>query len=253
MMYFWISPLIFTIFVWWFSTGLILKINGLPSRFFKAIFTLSIGVLMMAFWGLEISSQQATVAGEYCSFTCAIMIWGWQELAFLLGYITGSRRSDCPQGLGGIRRAWYAFQTINYHELTLLGLGFALFLMNLEAINQTGFWTYIILWGMRQSTKINIFLGVLNFNEAFLPQHLKYLITYFRRKAMNLLMPFSILVSVLFLVPIWSHAASESSAYEITSSALLGTLLALGLLEHLFLVLPFPNEWLWKWGYKNNQ
>jgi putative photosynthetic complex assembly protein 2 len=252
-MYFWISPLIFTIFVWWFSTGLILKINGLPTRFFKTIFVLSIGVLMMAFWGLEISSKQATVAGAYCSFTCAIIIWGWQELAFLLGYITGSRRSDCPQGLSGLRRAWYAFQTINYHEITLLGLGIVLFLMNLEAVNQTGFWTYIILWGMRQSTKINIFLGVLNFNEAFLPQHLKYLITYFRRKAMNLLMPFSILVSVLFLVPIWSHAASEASAYEITSSALLGTLLALGLLEHLFLVMPFPSELLWKWGYKNHR
>jgi hypothetical protein len=70
---------------------------------------------------------------------------------------------------------------------------------------------------------------------------------------MNLLMPFSILVSLLFLIPIWSRAASESSVFEMTSFALLGTLLALGLLEHLFLVLPFPNEWLWKWGYKNNR
>jgi putative photosynthetic complex assembly protein 2 len=70
---------------------------------------------------------------------------------------------------------------------------------------------------------------------------------------MNLLMPFSIVVSVLFLVPIWAHAASEVSANEITSSALLGTLLALGLLEHLFLVMPFPSELLWKWGYKNHR
>jgi putative photosynthetic complex assembly protein 2 len=252
-MYFWISPLIFTIFVWWFSTGLILKINSLPRRFYRAIFAISIVTLVLAFWGLDISSQEATIAGAYCSFTCAIIIWGWQELAFLLGYITGSRRSDCPVNTGGLLRAWYAFQTINYHELTLLGLGVVLFFINLESINQTGFWTYIILWGMRQSTKVNIFLGVLNFNEAFLPQHLKYLITYFRRRAMNLLMPFSILASLLFLIPIWSRAASEASLFEMTSSALLGTLLALGLLEHLFLVLPFPNEWLWKWGYKNKR
>jgi len=207
---------------------------------------------MLAFWGLHISGQELTIAGAYCSFTCAIIIWGWQELAFLFGYITGSRRSDCPADIGGMRRAWYAFQTINYHELTLLVLGLNLFLINLESVNQTGFWTYVILWGMRQSTKVNIYLGVLNFNEAFLPQHLKYLITYFRRRAMNLLMPISILASLLFLIPIWTRAASESSLYEMTSSVLLGTLLALGLLEHLFLVLPFPNEWLWKWGYKNN-
>jgi putative photosynthetic complex assembly protein 2 len=230
-----------------------LKLNGLPKRFFRAIFVVSIAVLLLAFWGLEISSEQATLAGAYCSFTCAIVIWGWQELAFLLGYITGSRRSDCPAGLSGMRRAWYAFQTINYHELTLLGLGIVIFLMNYDAVNQTGLWTYVILWGMRQSTKINIFLGVLNFNEAFLPQHLKYLITYFKRRAMNLLMPFSILLSVIFLIPIWSHATSESSAYEITSSALLGTLIALGLLEHLFLIMPFPSELLWKWGYKNHR
>jgi len=207
---------------------------------------------MLAFWGLHISGQELTIAGAYCSFTCAIIIWGWQELAFLFGYITGSRRSDCPADIGGMRRAWYAFQTINYHELTLLVLGLILFLINLESVNQTGFLTYVILWGMRQSTKVNIYLGVLNFNEAFLPQHLKYLITYFRRRAMNLLMPISILASLLFLIPIWTRAASESSLYEMTSSVLLGTLLALGLLEHLFLVLPFPNEWLWKWGYKNN-
>ena len=207
---------------------------------------------MLAFWGLHISGQELTIAGAYCSFTCAIIIWGWQELAFLFGYITGSRRSDCPADIGGMRRAWYAFQTINYHELTLLVLGLILFLINFESVNQTGFWTYVILWGMRQSTKVNIYLGVLNFNEAFLPQHLKYLITYFRRRAMNLLMPISILASLLFLIPIWTRAASESSLYEMTSSVLLGTLLALGLLEHLFLVLPFPNEWLWKWGYKNN-
>ncbi|WP_114697588.1 DUF3623 family protein [Polynucleobacter necessarius] len=36
--------------------------------------------------------------------------------------------------------------------MTLLGFGVLFFFMNLEAMNQTGFWTYIILWGMRQST-----------------------------------------------------------------------------------------------------
>jgi putative photosynthetic complex assembly protein 2 len=149
-------------------------------------------------------------------------------------------------------RAWYAFQTINYHELALLSLGVILFFINLDSINQTGFWTFVILWGMRQSTKINIFLGVLNFNESFLPQHLQYLVTYFRRRAMNYLMPFSVLVSVMILIPIWSSAGIDSSPFDRASYALLGTLLALGLLEHLFLILPFPTELLWKWGYKKH-
>jgi putative photosynthetic complex assembly protein 2 len=106
-MYLWISPLIFTILVWWLSTGLILRLNSMPARFYRSIFIVSLGVLFLAFWGLSISNQQATVAGAYCSFTCAILIWGWQELAFLLGYITGSRRVSCPDDLSITRRAWY--------------------------------------------------------------------------------------------------------------------------------------------------
>ncbi|CAM3805267.1 putative photosynthetic complex assembly protein PuhE [Polynucleobacter antarcticus] len=252
MTYLWIAPLLFTIFIWWLSTGLILKLHSLPRSSYQAIFGVSVLVLLLALWGLKISSGQATMAGAYCSFTCAILIWGWQELAFLLGYITGSRRSECPMGVSGLKRAWYAFQTINYHELALVSLGLILFFINIDAVNQTGFWTFLILWGMRQSTKINVFLGVLNFNESFLPQHLKYLVTYFRRRAMNLLMPFSILLSVLLLVLIWPQFTGDTSQFEMTSSALLATLLALGLLEHLFLILPFPSELLWKWGYKNN-
>ncbi len=64
-------------------------------------------------------------------------------------------------------------------------------------VNQTGMWTFLVLWIMRQSAKLNIFLGARNLNESFLPAHLKYLQTYFTRKAMNPLFPFSVLLSSL--------------------------------------------------------
>ena len=38
---------------------------------------------------------------------------------------------------------------------------------------------------MRQSAKLNVFLGVRNLNADFLPDHLKYLQTYFVRAPMN--------------------------------------------------------------------
>ena len=34
---------------------------------------------------------------------------------------------------------------------------------------------------MRQSAKLNVFLGVRNLSEEFLPQHLHYLQSYFTR------------------------------------------------------------------------
>jgi putative photosynthetic complex assembly protein 2 len=121
-----------------------------------------------------------------------------------------------------------------------------------EAPNQTGWWTYVILWTMRQSTKLNIFLGVRNLNESFLPPHLKYLQTYFTRRALNPLFPLSIVVSTLIVVPLWQSAlVPGASPFQVASQSLLGTLLSLAILEHWFLVLPLPFEALWKWGLRS--
>ena len=142
----WIVPLAFAILVWWFSTGVILWLDGFSKKFFRPIFFASCVLLFFAFWGISISSTQDTVLGAYCAFTCAILIWGWQELAFLLGYITGSRRVLCPADAKGWQRAWYAFQTINHHELALLVLGIVLAVLHVDAANTTGLWAFVILW-----------------------------------------------------------------------------------------------------------
>jgi len=250
----WIIPLAFAILVWWFSTGVILWLDGFSKKFFRPIFFVSCVILFFAFWGISISSTQDTVLGAYCAFTCAILIWGWQELAFLLGYITGSRRVLCPSDAKGWQRAWFAFQTINHHELALLVLGIVLAIVHIDAANTTGLWAFVILWVMRQSAKINIFLGVLNLNERFLPDHLKYLQTYFRRRPMNYLMPFSVVLAVLVVTPLWIDIfTATESAFALTSKTLLATLLSLGILEHILLVLPFSSEGLWKWGFREGR
>jgi putative photosynthetic complex assembly protein 2 len=172
----------------------------------------------------------------------------------LLGYITGSRRVLCPSDAKGWQRAWYAFQTINHHELALLVLGIVLAILHIDAVNTTGLWAFVILWVMRQSAKLNIFLGVLNLNERFLPDHLKYLQTYFRRRPMNYLMPFSVVLAVLVVTPLWIDIfTATESAFALTSKTLLATLLSLGILEHILLVLPFSSEGLWKWGFREGR
>jgi len=244
-------PTLFTIFVWWFSTGLILWLDRLSPKFFRWIMTINTVVLFAAFMGLYISSQKATVADAYCGFCCALLIWAWQEVAFLLGYVTGSRRTPCPDGAKGWIRAKYAFEALNHHELGLLFLFAGVVICSWNAENQTGFWTFIILWIMRQSAKLNIFFGVLNLNENFLPKHLKYLQSYFRRRSMNYLMPISLIISLLFVIPLWSGALVDGPpSYQMTSQAILAALLSLAMIEHLFLVIPFQLEFLWKWGFR---
>ena len=244
-------PFLFTIFVWWFSTGFILWLDRLSPKHFKKIMASSTLVLIAAFFGLYVSGQSSNVASADCAFSCALLIWAWQEIAFLLGYVTGSRRSPCPEGAKGWKRARYAFEALNHHELALLILFMGVLAFSFNSQNLTGVWTFMILWLMRQSAKLNIFFGVLNLNENFLPTHLKYLQTYFRRRSMNYLMPISIIGSCLIVVPLWSGAFVEGAeSFDVASKVILATLLSLAIIEHLFLVLPIQIEFLWKWGFR---
>ncbi|MBL8302365.1 MAG: DUF3623 family protein, partial [Ideonella sp.] len=68
-------PLLFSVFVWWFSTGVILYLDGLPPRSFKWTMLGTTAVLVFALWGLSVSSAGQTVSDAYCAFTCAILIW----------------------------------------------------------------------------------------------------------------------------------------------------------------------------------
>lgn len=245
-------PILATLFIWWFSTGVILYLDGLPRHTFRWTMLGASIVLGLALAGLAASGDDTSVAGAYCAFTCAILVWGWQEVAFLLGYVTGPRREACPADSAGWRRAGHAFQAVLHHELALMVLALAVLAVTWDAPNQTGWWTYVILWTMRQSAKLNVFLGVRNLNESFLPPHLKYLQTYFKRSAMNPLFPVSIAVSTMLVIPLWQAAlAPGASAFQATSQSLLAALLSLAILEHWFMVLPLPAEALWKWGLRS--
>ena len=245
-------PVLFTLFIWWFSTGVILYLDGLPRRTFKWTMLGFTAVLALALGGLSASSADATEAGAYCAFTCGLLVWAWQEVAFLLGYVTGPRRTACPLGATGWRRARYALQAVLHHELALVVLALAVLAATWGGLNQTGLWTFMILWTMRQSAKLNVFLGVRNLNEGFLPDHLKYLQSYFMRRPINALFPISVTGSTLVAVALWQRAAAGGAdAFASTSLSLCAGLLSLAVLEHWFLVLPLPFEALWNWGLRS--
>ncbi len=245
-------PVLYTLFIWWFSTGVILYLDGMPRWTFKWTMMGATAFLLLSLLGLYVTARDTRVTGAYLAFTCALMVWAWQEVAFLLGYVTGSRRTSCPPDAGGWRRTGYAVQAMLHHELALVVLAIAVTLATWNGANQTGFWTYMVLWVMRQSAKLNVFLGVRNLNESFLPVHLQYLQSYFRRRPMNALFPFSVLLGSLVAWVLWRQAAIDGvGAFEATSLTFVATLLSLAVLEHWFLVLPLPSEALWSWGLRS--
>ena len=245
-------PMAFTLFAWWFSTGVILYLNGLPRRTHPWTMLSATVLLGLALLGLAATRDDTRVTGAYLAFTCTLLVWAWQELAFLLGYVTGPRRTPCPAGAAGWRRAGFAFQALLHHEIALLVLGMAVLAATWGGNNLTGPATFLIFWVMRLSAKLNVFLGVRNLSEDFLPAHLKYLQTYFRRAPMNALFPISVLASSWFAVLLWQAAGAQgASAFDTTALSLAGSLLSLAILEHWFMVLPLPSQALWHWGLRS--
>ena len=209
------------------------------------------GERQWAFAALAHTAREASVANAYCAFTCALLVWGWHELSFLSGWITGPRKTRLSTGAEGWPRFVESVRAILWHELGILAVGLAIVAVTWGQPNQVGMLTFLVLWIMRTSAKLNLFLGVRNLSEEFLPPHLSYLQSYFRRRPMNPLLPFSVLFSGVALVLMVLRAADPSApAAEVVGLTLVGTMLAMAIVEHLMLVLPVPTTALWRWALR---
>ena len=86
---------------------------------------------------------------------------------------------------------------------------------DLGGANQVATWTFMVLWVMRLSAKLNVYLGVPNLTEEFLPAHLLYLKSFLARKPMNLLFPVSVTASTVVATHLVDLAASANgSSFE---------------------------------------
>ena len=240
---------LYALFLWWFSTGIILFLDGLPRWTFKWSMAGATVLLAGALHGVWATSHEETPFGAYAGFSCGLMVWAWNEMAFLMGYATGPVRVPCPPGVTGWARFALATKTILHHELAILASAAVVVAVTWGAPNQVGTVTFFVLWLMRLSTKFNIFLGVPNLSEEFLPSHLEYLKSYFVRRPMNMLFPFTVTAATLFTTYL-VHNAVTSAPFPAAAYSLLSTLSGLAVIEHWFLVLPLPVAALWGWGMR---
>jgi putative photosynthetic complex assembly protein 2 len=241
-------PALYAVLVWWFSTGVILFLTARSRSWAPVSMTLGTGVLALALAGIAGSADDTSVAAAYCAFTGGLIAWGWQELGFYLGIVAGPRRTACPAGCRGLRHFWHGVETGLWHELTIIATAALIALMTWGQPNRVGLWTFLILWGMRTSAKLNVFFGVRNLNEQFLPAHLGYLRRYFRRRAMNPLFPLSVTVATVIATLLTVAAIQAPPGFATAGLTMLAALTALAVLEHWFLVLPINAEALWQWS-----
>ncbi len=244
-------PATYVLFVWWFSTGAILYLNNLPQYTYKWSFLGVTCVLGGSLYGLYVTSHSDTIASAYWSFTFGLLAWAWTQFTFFAGLITGPRTTACPSTCKGPRHFWHAVETSMYHEISAALLGVAICFTTMTGKNHVGSWTYTIIWLMHSSAKINAVLGVRNLNDHFFPDHLRYLSGFLKKRSMNLLFPVSITVSTVAAAVLWHKAIEiQHDRFELLAYTFYIVILALGILEHWFLVLPIPAEALWNWSVK---
>ena len=244
-------PVIFAVFIWWFSTGLVLLLDGLPCTTFRWSILISSVLAVIALYGLAYTARQSSIVNAYCAFTCALLIWGWHELTFLTGWLTGPRKQASTFSSGWTRFT-QAIAAIIWHELAILASGLLIIGLTWNAQNQVGLWTFLVLWSMRTSAKLNLYFGVRNLSEELLPAHLNYMASYFRRLPMNAFFPISVVGASVGLVWMTLRALHpNTSEAEVVGLVLVSTMLALAILEHFLLVLPLPSTALWRWALRS--
>lgn len=242
------APALFALFAWWFSTGVVIWLDGLPRATFKWSMAGSSVLAVGGLWLLWSSVGGTEVRDAYLAFCGALAVWAWIEASFYLGFVTGLHVPRCRHDCSGWRHFGHALKANAWHELAIVALLVVIAAISWDAPNKTGLYTFVILWWMHESARLNVFLGVRNLNEHFVPDHLEFLKGFMRKADMNLLFPVSVTVSTAVCVLLGAGAATADTDFERTSYMFLTAIMALAIIEHWFLMLPLPFAALWNWS-----
>ena len=239
---------LYVLFLWWFSTGLIVYLDGLPRQTHHSTFLTASIVAGTALIGLVYASSSTSHFAALLSFSCGLLLWAWQELSYFTGFITGTRKHSCHEECRGWSHFMHAIQVNLYHELAIIIGAIAIVTLTWDAANQVGTWTYLLLWWMQLSAKLNVFLGVRNVSEEFLPEHMFYLKSFLKQKKMNVLFPFSItILTILCVYLVHQGLFANAGSFMALKYFLLAAIVFLAVVEHWLLVLPVSPTALWNW------
>lgn len=246
-------PIGFTVLAWWASTVLVMYRAGLPERSFVQTLAGATVALVLGLVLFALSLHETGTKAVYLAFLGGLLIWVWHEVSYLFGFVTGPQREACPSGVSDWRRFVLGVQTCIYHELAIITTAGLLAAASWGAPNKVALATFCIIWLMRWSVKLNIFLGVRNLHIDYLPEHLRYLASFARHRNMNELFPLSMLIALACLALLMGAAVGAGDPASRTGATLLATLLTLAIIEHSLLVVKFDDRFLWRLGLKSRR
>ena len=240
-------PLLFATVLWFVATGFVLWLDKLPSHTWPVSITLASVASGFAMGGIIATAEETSAWAAYVAFACALVLWGWHELSFLMGFVTGPNRNPCPPDARGWQRFRLAAATLIYHEVAMFVCLLVMAAATWGKPNQTATLTFLLLFVMRLSAKFNIFAGVPHLSTEMMPDHMRYLASYFRIAPPRWF--FIMSVSGIAVLAAWLADLALSSRGGIaTGYALAFALVALAFLEHGFLVVPWQDTAIFRWA-----
>lgn len=247
-----LGAVVVAIVAWWLATGAVIMI---ARRFSAHPLYLLLPSAAVAIAGIALALSTASslsIGAVYGAFFAALLIWGFHEVTFLMGYVVGPRRVPCPPHAMGRDRFGLAFAAIRDHEIALFVTGLVLAALLFGAANPFAVLIYALMWITRLFTKFNVFLGAPNAVSEVLPQRMAYLTSYFRTDRVHPFFIISVTIVTSLLTACVYMAASATDPGMVTGWSLMAAFAFLGLIEHLFLVLPVRDAALWGWAMGAN-
>ena len=239
-------PLLFATVLWFVATGCVLWLDRLPQATWPASLVGATVASGFAMGGVIATAQETGPAAAYAAFACALVLWGWHELSFLMGFVTGPNRDVCPADATGWRRFRLAAATLIHHEIAMALTVAVLAAATWGQPNQTATLTFTLLFVMRLSAKFNVFAGVPHLSTEMMPDHMAYLASYFRVAPPRAVFALS-MAAIGALAAVLAEAALAASGGAATGYALTFALVLLALVEHAFLVVPWQDTRLFTW------
>lgn len=249
-----LTPIVVTVLAWWASTGVVLWLINRPVSTHRLTGAISTAIAAVAMVGVYWLRDRTGLADAYLGFFVGVVLWGWHEVLFLLGFVSGPRRTPCPPGLSPLARFKASTEAILHHECGIAIHALVIVGLSVGAPNSVAALTFLIFWGMRVSAKLLVFFGAPNLSDDFLPVHLRYLTTYFRKEphlpsaVSALLITAAAAASMVFMV-----RDADPGMFAHTVLVLLTTLTTLALFEHVALVVRLPDRLLFSWILRPSQ
>ncbi|NDF85698.1 MAG: DUF3623 family protein [Gammaproteobacteria bacterium] len=113
------APLLLTLALWWGSTAVIARLIGHTPRSYPRLLLLATLLGVAGLFLLVGLRDTTSVAAAVGALVGAITVWGWIEVTFLTGKVTGPLPTHSAEDEGLIRRAGRAFTAILWHEILI--------------------------------------------------------------------------------------------------------------------------------------